>query len=528
MQTLRLRSWKAATNDVSTYILISLLVLATILSTHNLAYYPQPWFDEGWYLQIPKNLVQHGMYATQSSEGFRRSDTVIGVSPLFYLPIAGVFKVWGIGLVQARGVIVGYFLLTCLLVYAIARKLYGSRAGLVALALFITVRADDDFTSAVLLGRQVMAEIPALFFLMAAFYCWLMSFERKTNLFLILAGIAFGLAMTTKAQFLLVVLPMLIAAGILDRLYYRQRRYRYFILPFVTSLAVIVLQYLFVFLVMGPNSFSRYLSDFSAASGPQVRVLFSPISMQTALKFFLRSDYFIWVAPALVYGIFLCADKKPDNIKPSMIWVFVGGWLTWFLVASVGWARYTFPALAVSYILTAKLLDDLAGPGISLGKVVGALRGGERMSVARAASMVVLLIALMLNSSADVIKGIFAAPNPSAQEFAAYIDAHVGQGELIETWEWEIAFLTHGRDFHHPPTSLLNLLIAHVHLGAAYDPNTYDFQRHRPAYIAIGRFAKWTGLYPAKFLEQECTLVKSIGEYDLYRVNASPTKRSTG
>jgi len=399
----------------------------------------------------------------------------------------------------------------------------------VALALFIAIRADDNFTSAVLLGRQVMAEIPALFFLMAAFYCWLMSFEQRTNLFLILAGIAFGLTMTTKSQFLLIVLPMLIAAGILDRLYYHQQRYRYFALPLVTSLGVILLQYLFVFLVIGPDNFSRYLSEFSAASGPQVRVLFSPVSMQTAIKFFLRSDYFIWVVPALAYGIFLCADKKPDNIKPGMLWIFVGGWLTWFLVASVGWARYTFPAIAVSYILAAKFFDDLAGLGtLSLRKAIAASRSREIMPIARATSVILLLIALMLNSSADVIKGIFSTPERSGQEFAAYLDAHVGQGELIETWEWEIAFLTRGRDFHHPPTSLLNLLIAHINLGVPYDPQTYDFQHYGPVYVAVGPFAKWTGLYPAEFLRQECTLVKSIGEYDLYKVNVSQAQKSTG
>jgi hypothetical protein len=52
----------------------------------------------------------------------------------------------------------------------------------------------------------------------------------------------------------------------------------------------------------------------------------------------------------------------------------------------------------------------------------------------------------------------------------------------------------------------------------------YDIQRHAPDYVVVGSFAKWTGLYPLDFLEQECTLVTSVGEYDLYRVNTDESK----
>lgn len=503
------------------FILLLLLLLALILSTYNLEYYPQTWFDEGWYLQIPKNLVQYGEYATLSSEGFRPFDTVVGVSLVFYLPIAAAFKIWGVGLLQARIVMVAYFLLTGLLIYAVAQRLYGPGSALVALALFILVKADDNFTSAVLMGRQVMGEIPALCFFMAATYFWLKSFERRTNGFLVLAGILLGVAMKTKGQFLLVVPPTLVALCAIDRLYYGQRRYRYFVLPLVMSFVIVVLQYSFTFVMIGADSFSRYLAEFFAASGPQVRVFFSPVTMQTALKFFLHSHYFIWVVPGLVYAVLLCATREPENIKLCLPWVFVAGWLTWFLVASVGWARYAFPALAVSYMLVAKLLDDLIGVSdLSLRKVWTVLRSWDVAPIARPMSVLLLIIMLLLNSSREVIKGIFSTPDRSAQQFAAYIDGHIEEDALIETWEWEIAFLTNDHSYHHPPTSLLNALIAHKNLGAPYDPGVYDFQEYGPAYIVVGSFAKWTGLYPPDFLKQQCTLVQSTGEYDLYRVKA--------
>jgi 4-amino-4-deoxy-L-arabinose transferase-like glycosyltransferase len=507
--------------DPKIYVLLLLFLLAFALSTYNLEYYPKTWFDEGWWLQIPRNLVQYGQYATLSSEGFRYYDTVVGTSPAFYLPIAVAFKIWGVGLLQARLVMVAFFLATCLLVYAVTRQLYGSRSALIALALFILVKPDDNFTSALLLGRQAMGEIPALCFLMAAAYFWIKSFDRWTNGSLVVSGIFLGLAMTTKAQFMLIVFPTLAVLAAIDRLYYKQRRYRHFLLPLTTSLGVVLLQYLFLLFVLGMENFSKYLSEFSAASGPQVRVLFSPAAVLAGLKFFLRSDYFIWVAPGLAYTFLLCAQRQPENIKPCFVWVFVGGWLIWFLVASIGWARYTFPALAASYILVAKLLDDLAGTvQLPLKRGVWrALAGEELVPIARAAGVLLIVIMLLLNSSKDVVQGIFATPDRSAQQFAAYLDTHVGKSEIIETWEWEIPFLTQGLDFHHPPTALLNSLIAHQYLGSPYDAKAYNFQQYGPTYIVVGPFAKWTILYPPDFLGQECTLAQSFGEYDLYRIN---------
>ena len=500
-------------------LLLLLLLLALILGTYHLEYYPMTWFDEGWWLQVPRNLVQYGQYATRSSEGFRSYDTVVGASPAFYLPIALAFKIGGIGLAQARLVMVAYFLLTCLLLYAVARELYGWRVALVALALFILVKPDDGFTSALLLGRQVMAEVPALCFLMAGTLAWLRSFKGRTSLLLGLSGLFWGLAVTTKSQLLLGVLPMLAVLAALDGLYYRQRRYQHYVIPFIGVLVVMGLQYAFILAVNGPDAFSRYLTEFAEASGPQVRVLLSPVAMQTGLKFFLRSGYVVWLLPALLSAILGCVSRKAENIRSCLPWVFVSGWLAWFLVASVGWARYAFPALAVSYMLVARLLDDLAEwSAFSLSQIRHAIRTWDWASVVRPVSMMLLLVMLLLNSSRDVIKGIFSAPDSSPQQFAAYVQAHVGKDDLIETWEWGIAFLVGDHAFHHPPTSLLNALIAHENLGTPYDASAYDFQQYAPKYIIVGPFAEWTGLYPSAFLEK-CTLVVSIGQYSLFKVN---------
>ena len=507
--------------DAYIWVALLLFLLAVVLSTYNLAYSPRPWFDEGWYLQIPKNLVLHGEYAPLSSEGFRVHDTIVGVSPLFYLPVAAVFKIWGVGLIQARAVIVVYFLVTCLLICAVGRKLYGPRAAVVAMALFILAQPDDTFTSAMLMGRQVMAEIPALCFLMAGVYAWLKAFDGHKNSFLILSGLFLGLAMKTKGQFLILVPSAFVALGVVDRLYYKERRYRHFVLPLATSAITLALQYLLVLFILGKETFATYLRGVAAASGPQVCLFLNPQAMQTAFKVLLRTELFVWVAAGLAYTALLALRKDREAIKQCFPWVFVAGWLTWFVFASVGWARYLLPAFAVSYLFVGKFLDDLAQfSSESLKRAVLALREGEGASLAKSIAVLLLVVLLLLNSSREVMKEIFRAPDDNAYQMAAYIDTHIEEEAVIETWEWEIAFLTHGQTYHHPPTELLNVLIAHANLGMPYDPRGYKFQQYTPTYILVGLFAKWTGSYPADFLDQHCTLVTSVGWYDLYEINA--------
>src|SRR5512134_3242270 len=86
--------------------LAALIGLALFLALVNLPYAPSTWFDEGSHLHVPKTLVQHGVYADISSEGYRYYGPTVGVGPTVMLPVALVFKFFGVGLAQGRSVIV--------------------------------------------------------------------------------------------------------------------------------------------------------------------------------------------------------------------------------------------------------------------------------------------------------------------------------------------------------------------------------------------------------------------------------------
>jgi 4-amino-4-deoxy-L-arabinose transferase-like glycosyltransferase len=181
------------------YVLAALSL--TILITSTLfAFRGEVNFDEGFNLQIPVNLIEHGSYST-SYNGSIPFDPEITTGPTVLLPIAGVFGLFGIGLYQARIVMLIYFLLMLLSAYFLSNKLFGRLGAVITLILIVSFR--DLFY----LGLKVLGEVPAVFFLLTG----IIFYEKKKPL---LSGILIGLAVLTKFFFLMSVAPFLTLFGI--------------------------------------------------------------------------------------------------------------------------------------------------------------------------------------------------------------------------------------------------------------------------------------------------------------------------
>jgi hypothetical protein len=433
-----------------------------------------------------------------------------------------MFALGGVGMFQARLVIVTFFLASCILTYAITRKLHGPYAALFALAMFILVShggPGDIATSALVMGRQAIAEVPALLFLLAGMLVWLIAFDRRSMKLTIASGVLFGFAVAVKSQFLLAVLPMWVVLAAVDRLFYRQRRLRYFVAPLAAIIVVVALHQLFYFIFLGPANYARFIDDLSDASGPQVRVFLSRATLIEAARLFSRSPYSILFFPALAYILVSYLRRDPKDIRTLVPTVFVIGWLTWYVLASVGWYRYAFPGLAVSYILTARFLAEFGGFDASFTRRAGqGVRLGNPAVLARGLAVVVMTATMVIMGARDAVPSIVGATDDTARQMAAFIDANVVPGERIDTWEWEVSFLAAEHDFHYPPTRLLSGVIAQQELDGVSAVDRYNPLDHRPNYILVGRFADWTGLYSADFLDRHGSLVTSIGPYKLYRV----------
>jgi len=141
------------------------LAFVFVLAFTNLVDFPLTWFDEGSHLHVPKTLVRFGVYADYSRDGFRYFGPTIGVGPTVMLPIAAAFKLFGIGLFQARVIMALYLVGAVIVFYGLARLLGGPRLALVATALLVVTPG----LGLVEYGRQVLGEVPGLLFTLAGF-----------------------------------------------------------------------------------------------------------------------------------------------------------------------------------------------------------------------------------------------------------------------------------------------------------------------------------------------------------------------
>ena len=511
--------------------IVIMLFGAAILALYKLGAFPIPWFDEGWWLQIPKNLALTGNYATYSVEGYRPFDTIISASPAFFVPAAVAFKVFGVGLMQGRLMVALSFLVSCVLVHFIARRLYGPTIALIALLLFILARPDDDFTSVLMLSRQFMPEVPALCSLLAAMYLLISALSKPFGTatarpsigMLIVSGLLFGLAMTIKSQFMLVVLPTLVLLGAMDLIYYRRGRSLIFVIPILMGLAMIGLNQLFIYALLGSDNYARFMADLSAAAEPQVRALFRPAAMLNAVKFFARSPYAVLALAATAYALLGAVDRSAKNSGMLLVALFVGIWMLWYSFATVAWSRYAFPGLAVSSILIANLLGNVVNGSVTLPtRLAAALRKHADISRVprwlRVMAVGLTLFGASFETAKTWMTGAFGNDTYTASDMAAYIDTHLPNGAIVETWEWEVAFFSTTSRFHHPPTSLLPSLIATRQLGEPLAPDTYDYMQAQPTHVLVGPFGLWTNLYRTNELDQRASLEANIGVYRLYRL----------
>lgn len=131
---------------------------------------------------------------------------------------------------------------------------------------------------------------------------------------------------------------------------------------------------------------------------------------------------------------------------------------------------------------------------------------------------------LVLSDLILMAKQIAQGPDSSLEQFAQYLNTHIATDVVIESWEWEVDLLT-DHTYHHPPYDVTNAFTEHMWYGTPVSPDLYDPLAVHPTYLVRGPFAKWTGIYSQDLLDQRFTLVRSIGEYELYKTNTYENKQ---
>ena len=338
-----------------TLLLILGILAVYFLAFHNLTRFPAPWFDEGSHLHVPKTLVKYGVYADISSEGFRYYGPTIGVGPTVMLPIAAVFKLFGIGLLQARIVMVLYLLAAVYVFYRLVEHLAGKWVAWVAVALMLSSRSVLFLEY----GRQLLGEVPGIFFILLALYLWFSKWNENDWKQLSLIGLLFGLAMITKYQYLLFLAPTLILSWLLDIFYYKTSTHRNFLIPGIIAAGSFGIWQLLTLQYLGPSTAMENLALLHASAGgaafnfnlAQLDANFGELTS--------RAVYLGAIIPSLVYGFFISLPRTRAGQKWSVIFLLVALNLIWYVVASIGWIRYAFLGLSLSGIFIARLFSEI-------------------------------------------------------------------------------------------------------------------------------------------------------------------------
>ncbi len=500
--------------------ILTMLAVGVVLflALYNLTNFPTPWFDEGSHLHVPKTLVRFGVYADYSSEGFRHYGPTIGVGPTVMLPIAAAFRLFGIGLLQARLVMVLYLLATIWLCFRLADHLGGRRLAWIATALLIVTPG----VALLEFGRQVLGEVPGLFFVVIGFYVWFTGWPQAGWRRLFLAGLLLGLAMVTKHQYLLLLAPTLGLAWLANLVYYRLAPQRVFIVPGIVAVTCFTLWQVYLILYLGPATAKENLAMFREFTSGAALV-FSPDLMRRAISELLSLKVYLGlIGPVVAYGFIFILPRRQDRQQWGILWFFIIVNLVWYVVASIGWLRYAFPGLALTSLFVARFFLDLIN---SLSAERGNLGPAFQQATfdwskfALRGVMVVWLSAMIVLPLGQTIKNVVSPPFNAPAVMGAYLNENVSQEALIETWEPEMGFLT-DHNYHFPPPLLLNNAVGYIWLGGAPPAEKYDFvQVEQPDYVLVGEFARWVELYPADFLAEHYHLVTTIGAYDLYALN---------
>ncbi|MFL5806071.1 MAG: ArnT family glycosyltransferase [Roseiflexaceae bacterium] len=498
-------SWRAARGPLAA-------LLFVVLGLWNLQA-PGMWWDEGWTLSVARTWIERGHYGRLLDGQFAPP----GLEASFPVtaPVALAFRVFGVGLWQGRlfGVLCAAAALA--LVYHLAVRLYSRAVALGALAVQLLMAMHPQLHP-LILGRQVLAELPMLCYLLAGYACLLPALRRPLR-FLPLAVICWGVALVTKAQalpFWAVSLAAPLAAMLLVR------RWR------AAGLLAIGLAGGFAVARALPWLWSLLLRDHSLPAMPvsglyEVTALVPNLSnrmfaLGNALAFGLLA------ALGLVYAAGRAVRARQDwaahpdrEIVRLALLALASSWYAWFVLLSVGVPRYLFPATFVASIFAAALLYDLTDQfnlAATLRRATSLFRRGRRGA---GAWLAILLVAISLPITIQTLYRFYLTnSDTSAFQAANFLNTQTPDGALIETYESELHFLL-ARPYHYPPDQLHVELNRRSLLGQDVTIE-YDPLAANPDYLVVGTFSAGNRLYDQVIAAGAFRLVRTYGVYSVY------------
>ena len=473
---------------------------------------PPLWWDEGWTLSIARNWFETGQYkrlldARLSPGGLEAAPAVTGS---IYL----AFRVLGVGIIQARVVGVLYTVGGLLVVYYLARRLYNLNVAVAVLAVLTVLPAYIELIP-MYLGRQVLGEMPALFFLLIG-YAWFMISLTRKFVWLLIPVLFWSIALNTKAQVLpfwlcSIVVPLFIAV-------YRQDwqlvgRFTVSCIGSIAGCQLLFVLWRHLLWADGMGSAVTGLYEVTAIVSSLPARLFSLI---IALLFGIPTFVGLCHGTWSMFAKRSSFDSTVEYIRLSLL-ILAGSWFAWFVLFSVGWIRYIFPATFIGSIFVAAMIYEFTrGFDVSytIQKSMTVFKGVNRQGIA-ALFVVALLVTSVPRSAMALYDAYISDADTSVQEAAEFLNSHTGADVLIETYDSELFFLLNRR-YHYPSDQIHVQLIRRTFL---YEDNThidYNPLAADPDYLVIGPHSKQWRLYDDVLKAGAFRLVRSYRRYEIY------------
>jgi 4-amino-4-deoxy-L-arabinose transferase-like glycosyltransferase len=491
---------------------LCLVGLLSFLVFYSQPFYPTVWFDEGMVMQGAMNLLNHGQYAMNSVDGFRVLDQpLIANGPGVILPIYLAFSIWGIGFLQARLVIAVYFIFSLVLFIAISRTLYGKTTAWISVFLLLAL-PEEGF---IFYGRQILGNMPAFAYFLAGCFFFVKLIDQKKIRYAIFTGLFWGIAMTTKGQYM-ILLPVFALAAVADHFYYKRMGWKSIVAIASMIFLCLSIWQAVQYRLVGAENYQNHLD--AIASSARVTILaFEPQRIPGSAWYLIRSGFPVIILPCLLVALHDSRRKDALGIFSFFLGIFVLSWLFWYLFASVGWKRYAFEMFSVASLMSGVFIQRVIA--YLQNKSSQILQSPRSLSFTRTAAYLFLIAALIWSAAGFInqVKPLLTYRDLTVYQFAGYLMENIPDGAVVESWEWEIDPLTPDLTYHHPANSWVDVKTAEIQFGAPLLVS-YELPETSPDYLIDGLFSKMTDIYTPLIQNHCCRLLISFGNYDLYKV----------
>jgi 4-amino-4-deoxy-L-arabinose transferase-like glycosyltransferase len=487
-----------------------LLLVVVPLLVWRIDVWPAPWFDEGYSMHPARALTELGLYGTYSVDGPRPWDTGVTTGPAVIVPIAASFALFGPGVIQARLVVAVYACLALVCLYLIARFIFGPGPAFVSALVLLALPALYG-VSFLLMGRQVLGEMPALALISLGLLLWFRIWERGRSWHGLLAGVICGIGLTCKMQIAIGVVPAVLLIGGLRALSGRGARWANLGMP----LAAVAVAGAWL-LVMRTAAPPELAADYARTLNDSMRThLFVPLSVALPDNLLAPLPLALFATCALA-AYRLWRARAPGTALTDRGWaeaalaLIILASTVWQVAFSIGWPRYLFVPLVLSIVL----LGAYAAQGLRALALLARVGGDERAARLLVAASFILILGAFGQVAFSMRDD---EPPGAAQRMGQIIRTTIPRAAVIESWEWEVDALSGHWNFHHPShREAFEAIRQLFHERRDFDLS-YDVLQADPDYLLLGPFSSYTDIYDPEAISRHFVRIAYDGPYTLFR-----------